>query len=144
MINIGTKYSLTFNTPFTFVKKTMADKIALFGFESSFIKTENKTNVPESKLVNKTELVIAPEYVNDALKYFTDKTGIPVAITVDTMENVFGRTILTNDLIFVILAIGLIALAIFLIIKNIIESKKAKANDGGPNDDNIFDNTNFG
>ena len=125
----------------------MADKVSALGLDSSFIKTENKTKIPESKLINKTELVIAPEYVNDALRYFTEKTGIPVSITVDTMENVFGKTVLTSDIIFVVLALVLIGVAIFLIIRNIRESRRRKVggntNRGG-RDDNIFDNERFG
>lgn len=122
----------------------MTGHVKNLSLDSSFKNPTAENSRPESKLVNKTELQLSEETVNSALSGFTAATGIPIAISVDTMEAVFGKTIFTGDLIFVILGVGLIGLAIFLIVKNIIAAKKEKRERGEKKDDNIFDNETFG
>ncbi len=140
-------YAYSLDSNLADVMEKMTGHVTSLGLSSSFKNPKEVSPRPESKLTNKTTLDLTESTVNDKLAEFTEATGIPVAITVDTMENVFGKTILTGDLIMVILAVGLIGLAIFLIVKNIMDAKRAKSNSNGKRggrDDNIFDNQNFG
>ena len=146
-------YAYSLDSNLAAIMETMTAHVSALELSSSFKNPKDVALRPESKLTNKSTLQLSEETVNDALLGFTAATGIPVAITVDTMENVFGKTILTSDLIFVILAIGLLGLSVFLIVKNVRDSKKAKKNAGssgsqnnsanGGYDDNIFDNPDF-
>ena len=138
-------YGYSLDSNLADVMEKMTAHVNNLSLSSSFKNPSEVETRPASKLTNKTELQLTEKTVNDELAKFTAETGIPVAITVDTMEAVFGKTIMTGDLIFVILAIGLIVLAIFLIVKNIREAKREKRdkNNGG-RDDNIFDNRDFG
>ncbi len=137
------KYSLSQNLAAVMEKMTV--EVKELGLSSPFKVPESKSNVQKSHVNNKSGLSISENTVNSALEEFTEETGIPAVITVDTMENVFGKTIMTGDLIFVILGVGLIALAIFLIVKNIREAKREKVDsDGKKTDDNIFDDRDFG
>ena len=139
-------YGYSLDSNLASVMEIMTSHVKSLGLSSSFKEPESVSPRPQSHLTNKTELNLTEKTVNDQLVKFTEETGIPVVITVDTMENVFGKTIMTGDLIFVILAIGLIILAVFLIVRNVKESRAARKNAGNANgpDDNIFDNDQFG
>ena len=134
------------------VMRKMTGYVSALSLDSSFEYPKELASRPESKLVNKTDVYINEETVNNKLAEFTLETEIPVVITVDTMENVFGKTILTGDVVFVILGVGLLALGIYLIVKNIREAKREKANAGqnsasrnnSGRDDNMFDDNTFG
>lgn len=137
------KYSLSQNL--AAVMEKMTEEVEALGLSTPFKNPIEKTNVRQSYINNKSPLSINESTVNAPLAEFTEKTSIPVVITVDTMENVFGKTVMTSDLLFVILSIGLLVLGIFLIIKSIRDAKRAKVdNDGRKTADNIFDDKNFG
>lgn len=143
--NTSYKYSLSANL--AAVMEKMSDNVSALGLSSPFKDPETKSNLPTSKLVNKTALSMNEKTVNDALRDFTEATAIPAVITVDTMENVFGRTLFTFDIVLVILSVGLVILAIFFIVRSIKEARLAKKNGGnqknGGRDDNMFDNRDF-
>jgi len=138
-------YAFSLDSNLGAAMEKMTAQVKALSLASSFYNPTAVETRPPSRLTNKTELQLTEKTVNDKLSAFTEATDIPVAITVDTMENVFGKTIMTSDVIFVALGIGLLALAIFLIVKNVREAKRAKTsrNNGGK-DDNIFDNERFG
>ena len=140
-------YAYSLDSNLASVMEKMTAHVTALSLSSSFKTPEDVAVRPESKLTNKSNLDLTEKTVNDKLVEFYEATGIPVAITVDTMENVFGKTIFTGDLIMVILGVGLVGLAIFLIVRNIIDAKKAKSNTNGTQNkssDNIFDNDIFG
>ena len=143
-------YAFSLDSNLASLTNRMKNEIKGLGLSSSFISDSGNVPRPESKLDNKTELILTEKTVNDALQSFTAETGIPIVITVDTMENVFGRSILSSDILFLFLSIGIFALAIFLIVRNVRDSKRAKSSSKSSNksfeesakdanDDNIFD-----
>ena len=65
----------------------------------------------------KSELSLTEATVNNALTAFTDATGIPVVVVVDTLDSVFSRTLTTESILVLILAVVLIVIAIVLIVR---------------------------
>ena len=86
-INVSSyKYSLDSNI--ADVINQMSDEIMYLGLDSSFTCTEDHVQ-GESKLYNKSSVEMTDATVNDALKAFTDNTGIQIAVVVEDMEHVF-------------------------------------------------------
>ncbi len=85
-------YAYSLDTDLVSVIKEMTEKIDELGLVSSFDnKAANYDNYskPFSKLVNSTSLEMNKELVDDALAAFTEKTGIPCVILLDSAESVF-------------------------------------------------------
>lgn len=119
------------------IMDTMGNKIKALNLPSSFRTPKESTNPPTSHITNYSELAIDTETVNASLKGFTEKTDIPVVIVVDTMENVFGKTIPIGDIIIVVALVLLIGFAIFMIIRALKNKKNnngGNGNNGGGND----------
>ena len=95
---------------------------------SSFTCQENHAQV-ESHLTNKAGMNLTDATVNDALRRFTDSTGIPVVIVVDTQENVFGRSIPTNYLFRALILVGLAVLCIWLLVRFVKTIRNRKENE---------------
>lgn len=83
----------------------------------------------KSHLTNRSGLSITEETVNRALRDFAKKTGVPTVIVIDRMENVFNRSLSSGDVIVLLLAAGMIVLAIFLIVRA-VKNRKAAGNSG--------------
>lgn len=83
-----TSYKYSLDSNLAQVMEAMTQKITEMGLEPSF-KCDEEHNQVESHLVNKTEISMTEETVNDALKKFTEATGIPAVIVVEDAENVF-------------------------------------------------------
>lgn len=93
----------------------MADRIVNLSLSSSF---EHKSQSPgeyKSHVTNRSDLALNDETVNRSLEEFTEDTGIPIVIVVDNIENVFTKTINTADIMTVILALVILAVAIYFI-----------------------------
>ena len=96
-----------------------------------------------SHLTNKTVINISESTVNGTLEEFTEKTGIPVVVVVEDIEDVFPKTISPTDIFIVIVSIGLIIFAIFLIVRLYKKSKENNDDDGsykGSSEKINFDN----
>lgn len=96
---------------------TMTEKVSALGLESSFSTDKEDTNKVESHLTNHTSLSVSSETVGNALKRFTEATDIPAVIVIETMENVFGKTLPTFDIFVLIILIVIAAVAISMIVK---------------------------
>lgn len=84
-------YAYTLDMNLADVVSAMEKSIAEAQLGSSFYEDNDHDKAAESKLYNyDTRLDISKEIVNSALKDFTDKTGIPCVIVVDTVESIFG------------------------------------------------------
>ena len=68
----------------------MTQHIEALGLSSSFNFESDRSNLADPKFVNMTAMDLSYEVVNSALQEFTDKTGIPMVIVVDSAEKVFG------------------------------------------------------
>ena len=125
------KYSLDSNL--ADVMDQMGARIEALNLKSSFRTPHDTQNPPVSHLTNHTSLALTEETVNASLERFTEKTDIPTVIVVDTMENVFGKTLPIGDIIIVLILAGLLGLGIFLIVRTV---KNKKNNSGNGNDPN--------
>ncbi|MGM9637952.1 MAG: hypothetical protein ACI3YK_08240 [Eubacteriales bacterium] len=110
-------YAYSLSSNLASVMETMTNAVSQLNLESSFRSEANHSNMTVSHLTNHTDLSISEETVCNALKNFTEQTGIPTVIVVDTMENVFGKTVSTADIITVIVMVALLILAIYLIVR---------------------------
>lgn len=101
------------------VMDSMTEQIESLKLGSSFEKTPG-TGFEKSHLVNYSELSMTESTVNYSLENFTEKTGIPAVIVVDDMQDVFGKTLATYDIVTVII---LIAIAVVIIVKYVKGSR---------------------
>ena len=118
------------------VMRTMSRKIQNLGLDSSFYDEYSHENTPESALVNYTTLGMSEKTVNDALADFTEETGIPVVIVVETMENVFGKSMPMEDIFILVVLLGMAGIAIYLIVRAVKNRKNYDNNNQGGSDSN--------
>ena len=117
-------YAYSLDSNLATVMDQMGNRVEALNLPSSFRTEKPSENPPTSHLTNKSSLSMTEETVNDALKSFTEKTDIPAVIVVDTMENVFGKTIPIDHIIVLIVLFALAGLAIYLIVRALKKSKE--------------------
>lgn len=122
------KYSLDSNL--AQVIETMEEHIVSAGLESSFSCKEDHAQVT-SHLTNKTNISMTEETVNTALQSFTEATGIPAVIVVDTAENVFGKQMPASTVVTIVIAAAVLILAVVLIVRAV----RKRGQDGEDYDD---------
>lgn len=129
--NINSEYyAYSLDSNLATVVDTMTSHISRLGLESSFKKQSDQSQMAEPQFINNTSLSMTKDTVEDALDNFTATTGIPIVLVVEDMEEVFGKTITSGDMSGIILSLGFIALAIFLIVKALKERKNSNNKDG--------------
>lgn len=116
------KYSLDSNLAMAMGK--MADSIEALNLKSSFTAENDMSNKAESKLVNYTDLTMTEKTVNDSLASFTETTGIPAVVVVETAETVFGKTMPVGSILFIIILVALVGFCIAYIVKRVREKKQ--------------------
>ena len=114
-INSEFKYSLSSNLASTIDK--MTDEVAQLGLDSSFRMSSDHSLMTESHLTNYTSLSLNEEIVNNSLKNFTAATDIPVVIVVDSVDKVFDRGLDASDIFVIIVMVGLLIFAGWMIVK---------------------------
>ncbi|MBR6680423.1 MAG: hypothetical protein IKL59_04100 [Clostridia bacterium] len=119
------KYSL--DSGIASVVTRMQGHISALGLDSSF-NCGTESVEYDSHLTNKTELDLTESTVNKALEDFTAATGIPIVVVVDDIDDIFPKTVTAGDIFSLVIAVGLIIVAIVLIVKAV-----KKKNSGGPN-----------
>ena len=131
------KYALSSNL--TNVTNRMATRAS--AVNTGYICQEAQDGL-KSHAVNRSALTLDVETINMALASFTEQTGIPMTIVVDEMEDVFGKEIPFSVIFTLILAGGVVVVAIVLIVKTIRKRKKegpgnpgqgSQGNPGGQN-----------
>lgn len=98
----------------------MEQHVLDLNLKSSFIK-QNGNHTYNSHLTNKSNLQIDDGIINEALVNFTESTDIPIVIVVEDIDDVFGKTIQTKDIITVIIAFAIGGVAIYFVIKSFKE-----------------------
>lgn len=88
--NVDEYFGYSLDGDLASVVKDMTQHIEALGLSSSFNWGSDRSNLAESEFINMTTMDLTPEIVNSALKEFSDKTGIPMVIVVDSAEKVFG------------------------------------------------------
>lgn len=129
---IGQNYKYSLDSNLAQVVETMAGEIEKLGLDSSFKCEENHASVTPH-LTNMSELSMTEATVNDALVDFAETTGITMVIVVEEAETVFGRSVSMESWFFVIAALGLLALAIYLIVKSVRNRKDPNQGQNGQN-----------
>ncbi len=115
--SIGENYKYSLDSNIAMVMDKMTEEVDDLGLTSPFNEESGGTFV-KSKMTNYTALPLTEKTVNDSLARFTDATGIPAVVVVDTAENVFGKTMpVTNIIISVITLAVIIGCTIFIILK---------------------------
>lgn len=109
----------------------MTDKVTSLGLDSSFRSGGGHSGSYASHVTNKTKLSITDATVNGSLENFTDKTGIPIVIVVDTMRSAFGGTVTYGDMVALSISIGIAVLAVYLIYRACKKRKADAAQSGG-------------
>lgn len=95
--NIDEYFAYSFDSDLADVVNNMTDHITQLGLDSSFYWESDRTNLADSKFINMTSMDLTTEIVHKALTDFTDKTGIPMVIVVDSAEEVFGVVTTTDN-----------------------------------------------
>ena len=122
-------YAYSLDSNLASILETMENHISRLGLDSSFKKQSDRSSLAEPAFINNTSLTMTKDTVEDALNSFTESTGIPTVIVVEDMEEVFGKSLTSSDLSGVVLSLGFIALAIFLIVKALKERKNGGSSD---------------
>ena len=88
-MHIDEYFAYSLDTDLAQVIKEMTKSVTDLGLDSSFNLESDRSNLADPKFVNLTTMDLTPEIVNSAIEEFTDKTGIPMVIVVDSYEKVF-------------------------------------------------------
>ena len=131
----GYWYSLDKNLALTVnaMSKAVTDDMESEHLSSAFT-CEEEHNKSSSKLINYGGYTLNEKVVNSALQNFTAETGITMSIVVNDMDEVFGVDY-TSMIMSIIIAVVLIALSVFFIVKGVRARRRAKR---GYNPDNPF------
>lgn len=121
-------YAYSLDTNLAMAMDFMTGQIVSLSLDSSFNTGGSHTSTVKSHVTNYTELSVTESTVNRSLEDFTKATDIPVVIVIDTMENVFGKTISISDIIVLVVLVGLAVLAIYLIVRTVRKQKNGKNN----------------
>ena len=118
------KYSLSANLASAIDK--MTSQIDSIEESSPFKQEHDMSGKKSSSLVNNTDLQINSETVEVSLNAFTEKTGIPAVIVVESAEAVFGKTVPIKNIIILIGLLAVIAICTVVIVKKIRERRRIK------------------
>lgn len=130
-------YAHSLDSNLATVMDVMSGRISGLGLKSSF-KRPGGASSATSRLINYTDMSLTEATVNQSLNSFTEETGIPAVIVVETMEAVFGKTLPMSSILIVIAAVVLAIVAIWLMIKAIRNRKNGGS--GGANRSNGYQN----
>ena len=106
---------------------------------SSFVNPSETPSGVESHVTNLTEISITEATINSSLEAFTEATDIPIVIVIEDEEDVLDKKIDAADIFTIILAVALIALAVYLVIKA-YKNRKPLVNETGANNNNSSSN----
>ena len=132
------KYSL--DSDLARVVEQMEQEIADLGLSSSY-KCEEDHSKADSHLTNLSNLQLTQDTVDDALKDFTESTGIPMVVVVEDAEDVFGRTMPVESIFALIFAAVLVGVAIYMIVRAVKNRKNKQDKDGDGNSKDDSDNS---
>ena len=100
------------------VMRRMSENIQKLELDFNFESEPDYEKMADSRVViRSTTLDVNEKTVNAALEQFTADTGIPAVIVVDTMENVFGKTIPTETIMTLLILAVVAVVAIVMLVK---------------------------
>ena len=118
--NVDEYFAYSLDSDLADVIETMTNHITDLSLSSSFYWESDRSNLADSKFVNMTSMDLTTEIVYKALTNFTDKTGIPMVVVVDSAEKVFGAVTTTDNTVTVEPAIPKINSTVIITIAVII------------------------
>lgn len=122
--SVGEYYAYSLSSSLASVMETMTSEISSLGLDSPFRSGVSDSVSYTSHITNHSNISVTESTVNAALRKFTEETGIPAVIVVDDMEEVFGGFSLNNvDPITLSLMIGVVAFAVYLIVRYVRRRK---------------------
>ena len=122
------------------IVKDMEGEVTSAGLSSSFYCNEQRT-LPPVQFVNNTEMDISLEMIQGSVSSFTENTGIPMAVVVEDMGDVFRKTGGFAS----ILPVIIVALVIVLVVVSLVKKNGKNKNDpNGTNSQNGGYNTGDG
>ena len=95
--NVDEYFAYSFDSDLADVIEIMTKHVTDLSLDSSFYWDSDRSNLADSKFVNMTSMDLTTEIVHNALVDFTDQTGIPMVVVVDSAEKVFGVVTVTDD-----------------------------------------------
>ena len=116
--SISSNYKYSLDSNIAIVMDKMSSEVASLNLSSPFYKESGGTPV-KSKMTNYTTLALTEQTVNDALERFTEETGIPAVVVVDTAENVFGKTMPVDSIIVSVITVLIIIGCVWFIISKV-------------------------
>ncbi len=108
-------YAYSLDTDFISIVGHMTESVERLSLPSPFITDFDVDLRPESYLINHTEIELDKYAVSASLEEFTRKTGIPMVINVDYMDNVFNAPSFDSDRL-----VGVVFLVICGIVASVI------------------------
>ncbi len=114
-------YAYSLDSNLAAMMEIMTKEVKMLNLGSSFKNESGNNAAVKSHITNHTDFDITDETVDAALRKFTDETGIPAVIVVDSMEDVFGVRgekkggISITALLMLLAAIVLIVVVIYFI-----------------------------
>ena len=82
-------YAYSLDANLASVMEIMTGKIVELNLDSSFKSESYNAGTVESHVTNYTDFDLTEETINISLRKFTEETGIPAVIVIDSMESVF-------------------------------------------------------
>ena len=113
-------YEETFGDDIIAVMNTMSKEITDHGLVSSFKDTSLPADISVSRVINHTPLAISNDMINDALDDFSEETGLPVVIVIDSLDNVFDRQLPFRPFFIMVILLGVIAFCVYNTTKKVI------------------------
>lgn len=129
--SIGEYYEYSLDSDLARVISTMQTQIMDLQLESSF--TCGEKRVPAMGLVNRTDLPLTADTVEDALAAFVDATGISTIVVVADMEDVFGSSVSASSSGISVAGIALIVAVVVIIV--VVMVNRVRNKDDGLDDD---------
>lgn len=127
--SIGDNYKYSLSSNLAMAMNRMTDEVKALNLSSSFTCSESHGGADRSHLRNYTDLTFS-DATDNALKQFTEETGIPVVLVVDRAETVFGKGLMASDVIILIFLAILLVFAIVWIVRA-VKAYNEKKNGGG-------------
>ncbi len=116
-IDLDKGYENTLDEDLIYIMGKTSEKISSLSIASPFKNTSDRTNLAESKVINKSNIILS-DSLDGALKDFTKETGITVTVIIDKAESVFGLQTPTSNILFLTAVSGV---TIFFIVKAILK-----------------------
>ena len=125
--NISSYYKNSLPSNLRNVINGMNQHVSDLNLKSSFEKDTGRHSTNNSNVTNKSSMQIDDEIINNALIDFTETTDIPIAVVVEDIDDVFGKTIQAKDVITILIAFAIGGVAIYFVIKSFKDQNNNQA-----------------